>query len=323
MLVAQVSGFRASGNPTRFWSFAVLWIALIVISALAVYLDWRDGGFELPKTQVVKRASAVVTISALIGAGQFWYTSSFIPFEASPTLSVVAELQHFAATSNRMAVRATITVKNTGSAKVVVLGSLYRLTGASQPTRTTPPAVDAEVRNAWAEGHPPASVFTSSSTTHLIQTGRLLPLNWSFDRGEELHTSFVAFVPSGQFDSASLHTEIYVAKSEVLKLDSEASEQPGGYTLNGHRYYGQRQGISEASWVARLTGANGKVYQLWRLDDDGSSPNDQGSPDLYVSIVSENAGRPTGVTSGTLTFYGVAQTITDDQLPLGDLGKTP
>jgi hypothetical protein len=332
MLYSQLSAARVSPEvPDRFWVLTALWVGVIATAAGHLFLTWRRHAFELPKTRLARRFSAAVTLGAFVGAVNFWYTSSFVPFKASPALSIETDLQQQAVKGDMVAIGATVTVRNTSETKVVVVGSKYRILGL----KVAPPTGPVTVRSRLApDGQTPrpggrVSPLSDDQKSSLIQTDRLLPANISFDRNQVHKATLVVVVPKDAFDLVRVNTVVVVAKDRVLQLDQTQNEDPWRYQPDppdGHEYLAIPTPIAETSWISSFTGLDNWVIESWRLDDDGTSLSDAHSANLEVYIMSQkhaasHSGLPSKlhlVPTSTTTFYGLNTSPTESELSLWD-----
>ena len=318
-------GFWA-GLPQRFWYLVSLWVLVAIAASWAIYVDWRDDGLEWPRRKLVKNFSAIVTFTGVAAALQFWYTAAFVPFEAAPALSVQTDMQPAGRSGNLVAIRASVTVRNTSSAKVVVLASRYRMTAAKVKPRQ-PYLSGKDQQNSIVAAAKNSSATDSLSTetnTQLVKTGPVLPSVQSFDRAEEFHETWLTEVPRDQFDAVTLTVDFVVAKDNVLQLDLQTQQDAFAYPAQSHMYLAKYTDISESSWVRRLIGPSHTVVEVWRIDDNGAPPADPGEY-LSVYVMSEGSARDAlrDNTKSVAKFYGLAQTSSHNELSLWDLSKTP
>jgi hypothetical protein len=113
-------------------------------------------------------------------------------------------------------VKATITVKNTSSLRVCIVGSTFNMQGYSITPLSNPvvPKERAAFIQSGAGGDfVELPQWIEPSSSKIVNSGRLFPPNdWWLDAGDEQSLEFVTYVPD-RFDLVSLRSDLRLSKS--------------------------------------------------------------------------------------------------------------
>jgi hypothetical protein len=160
-------------------------------------------------------------LATAFGVFQFWYAQQYVPTHKPPALSLSAVLEPAGERGSRALYKATITVKNTGSVKVIAFTGTFFVSGVNYK----PPAGHAlrKILNPLIKP-PGADPYLLRFSRDYVETkftpveaGKLFPDNRYFEPGDELTREYVVAVPKGKYDLLSLRTNAVVAKG-VLRL---------------------------------------------------------------------------------------------------------
>ncbi|GAA1264406.1 hypothetical protein Psi02_64220 [Planotetraspora silvatica] len=179
-------------------------IVLAVLRAVGVarFPQPQAGPASPPRNwREVWLSSGATVVAALIALPLTWYSTQYVPDAAAPTITITSSLKAGqAAVSAPIPITMTITFKNTATASVRVLGSMYQLTGTAtsvSPTRSV--AIDTSQRDAaLKENYGPAARYNRYAThqqAQVIQYGQVVEDAVELIPNEESTATIVAFVP--------------------------------------------------------------------------------------------------------------------------------
>jgi hypothetical protein len=256
------------------WLF--VWVAVIVASAAALVMSLGPGAPQV--SSAVRRVQIVAVAGIALGVAQFVFTTVYGPAPAGPHLEVTSALERVGQRHGLDAVRARITLKNSGQRSIVVVDGVYRVVGgrlalapdteatfreklALAVTDPLPGFFYADVsRDVTAESHKP----------RLVQAGQVINRGFWFEPGESWTREFVLYVPHGAYDLLSLSALLTVGEHRYLDLDQEPTSEPSGrYTriYNGRKYVlmNFRWSIPETSWVRSIIRGKKVLWSRWKL----------------------------------------------------------
>jgi hypothetical protein len=247
-LVLITMQYRTGGATLRM----VFWVAIMAASLVCAYRIWHISGFHLPHPAETKIPLLAIAGLAL-SISQFWYGSIYNPSISTPYLTVEAPLQAVDQGDRTDALLGKIIVHNPTAIRVLVLGSIYRISAL----RVEGPRKD------------------------LLQAGQLLPPNTWLEANQRVQFSVLSYVPDGTFNGPTLldtSVDLFVARAEKLRIQgalrltesTNDPEEPGRYVTI--------LGILENSMIEDLT-REGRV-----VVHDLTLSNDELRPDVALSV---------------------------------------
>jgi hypothetical protein len=260
LLAAFVIGiYFWRGKPPSEWGGRVILAACAVATIAAGYLLVAEGRSLQRNPHVVSSAVLILVIGlvgflffffvvhlrlglvgslavALFGAGfglfQFWYVQEYLPSQEPPALNLTALLEPIGTGAllepvgtgeDTESYKATLTMKNSGSVKVIAFASTYFISGVTyRPRRSGDPNGREIMEPLQATGSDPYVVrfarhYRQARFTP-VMAGKPFFENRYFDPGEEMTRAYVVTVPRCNYDLLSLRANVVVAKGELLRL---------------------------------------------------------------------------------------------------------
>lgn len=273
LVLAQWEASRSSGA-------LLLWLAVVVASMIALLLSVGQGVPEVSKA--VRRVQLVAVVGMTLGVAQFVFTTVYGPGVAGPHLTLTSTLEPVGNKEGRLAVKARITIENTGSRKIVLVDSLYRIigqrvVGESEGANNKPLAFVKELGRAAASARPSVDSIAATrqadeSQGAVVRVGQLVERGFWFEPGESMTREFVVHAPSGRYDLLRLGAELTIADPGRLELSDLPILGPktGAYIPNkAYSVVDTEWEIRETSWVRRMTRGDNVLWSRWLLAGPG------------------------------------------------------
>lgn len=190
---------------------------------IAVYIVGRAVATQ-PAGAVKISGTILLALLPLAGSVQFWYSTIYRPAHARSDIHIEAALKDVGPPHARAArILATISLENTGSTDVDVLGAIYAVTGFGVPPVSTGMSL-AQV-NADGGITTPLAADTRHDYRGVVRIGRLMSPGGHLVVGQKLITSVVFAVDRNAFDklriSVSLSTVVDLGQSAVKRTDGK------------------------------------------------------------------------------------------------------
>jgi hypothetical protein len=296
----------------------VLWMAIIALSlgtawvVRAVTPESDRGKTVWSQLPVLK---TVVSAGVFISVGQFWYTSIYIPTTAPASITLDTQLSQ-KREGDKVIVQGTVTVKNTSSTRVSVVGSVLDVSAGNVTAGADvgEPEFSSRVLHAHEDGFVPADLssegmggrYAELSDATVVSRGPLVGDGSYFEPGESVTVPFIAWVPADQFGVVTATAGFVIARSRALALE----EVKPTITSAPSTTISTRE-IPEAGWLRRLT--RGRRY-VRVVNDDGTMqppfPEVRFSPDEGQATSDDYNRR-------MWRFYGVNLATSNAIVPLG------
>lgn len=288
-----------------------VWVGVVAAALAALVLSLGPGAPQV--SNAVRRVQLVAVGGIVIGVAQFVFTT-YGPNPAGPHLEVTSALERVGEKNGLVAVKARITLKNSGQRKITVIDSVFRVTGQNvrkrhleedmscfreQRKKKRQPKPEIK-RNGFcnmlapaAESELPAlnGVAAIRGSTEknggVVESGQILDRGWFFEPGESSTREFIVHVPVGGYDLLRLSTLLFLA--EYGRLDSSAAPVFGPKKeLRDYRGWKflvvtTAWDVRETSLVRRLTRGHNILWSSWLLagpQNDPSIPNDPSMPSI-------------------------------------------
>jgi hypothetical protein len=298
----------------------VLWAGIIVLS-VAAFIGIRARTPEEERRQgvwsqlpIVKSA---ISLGVLISAAQFWYTSIYVPTTAPASLTLEPKIEEVTPRGDQLAVKGSVTIRNTSGTRVNVLASSLDLSGdrlaegpASKgaPVRAFRKAISdadqgVEVGSVGADRYVGSNGLTEVAHRRLVEDGTYL------ESGEVLTVPIFTRIPKRvhfseelgrtpketSFDSLALDAWVAMARGKVLAIETKRTH-----------YHPTKNGlialtaVPEAGWLLRLTRGDRFVRTEYSNAPEGDFPNVSFAPD-------RKRHPPSDFNERLRRFYGVAE----------------
>lgn len=211
------------------------------------------GGREHATLPKVGAAVVLGIVGTAIGAWEFWYQHQYAPSLGGHTVALTAKIEEEAQQGAYDAIRATVGVQNVGDKSVVVLGSVYTLTGSrivgcSQPA--TPRLVKDELD--FLATDPQRLRYMADAReeqTTVLAAGKFVGDGRRLDPTLLSSRDLVFYVPRGSYQLLRFRAQLFAIPGSV-RLSQR--EKPRYVPLKGDK---------------PLKGDN-ELYGLWHIDDD-------------------------------------------------------
>lgn len=308
----------------------LVWLGVVVASMTALVLSLGQGASEVSKA--VRRVQLVAVAGMVIGVAQFAFTTVYGPTVAGPHMTLTSTLEPVGEKAGFVAVKARITLDNTGDRKIVVVDSLYRVVGQrvvgeeKRGNKDEFSFVD-ELGRAAAAGFPgldnvAATQGADESRGAVVRAGQLTERGFWFEPGESLTSEFVVHAPSGRYDLLRLAAELTIADHGLLDLGDKPVLGPkiGAYSPDKRlTVLETKWEIRETSWVRRMVRGDNVLWSRWLL----AGPGELLLPYMLAYVDERDAtfdpwqGKPVPGRVVRLTGeYGVISTYTRAELSL-------
>lgn len=255
-LLMLVVAALVNGDPSA-WTLIAFYMLIICLAccfALArrgwtVVSSWLlDNG---PKILGSVAAGGVLAL-----VGQLLYSSVYVPSAATPGVSVRASLALARPIGkNRMALDATIALKNFTKNEVNVLGGYYAVR-LSRLLRSQPPPENRRVSQKqairWAEtlqARQPVRGYATRQAQVVAERGLVAAPGTFLAPGEEIRRTFVVAIPRRR-SIASLVVELAVARR---RFEVPVPDAPSISQADHTRVTTETAGIEDLSWVHKVT----------------------------------------------------------------------
>jgi hypothetical protein len=251
----------------------LVWVGVVAAALAALVLSLGPGAPQV--SRAVRRVQLVAVGGIVIGVAQFVFTTVYGPTPAGPHIEVTSALERVGEKNGLVAVKARITLENSGEQSVVIVDSVYRVAGervarrqerkrhflneiAIAAARPTPGLDDADASRGVVE-----------RTGAIVQAGQIIDRGFWFEPGESSTREFILHVPARSYDLLGLSAELWVAEHRLLNLDDgpvfgpEREER----TYDGQKYslMDIQWSIPETSWVRRLIRGENVLWSRWML----------------------------------------------------------
>lgn len=254
----------------------LLWLGVVIASAVALALSLRPGAHEV--TSAVRRIQLLAVVGMLVGVAQFVFTNVYGPVSSGPHLTLESSLEHagekVTASGERLvAVKARVTMTNTSERKILVVDSIYQLTGHGVSRRVESGTRQIRLEKAAASITPEFdnldAVFESKESLPTpIRIGQVLSRGSWFEPRETMSREFVVYVPRDGSDLLRLSAFLFVADWARLNIDPDPVHGPAVASISDGSTVVTRWNIDEPSWVRRLTRKDPVVWSRWTLRRD-------------------------------------------------------
>lgn len=313
LLIAQLLNYAIAAR-------VALWAVVALLSCTAAFFVAREGrvNFGNLARRRVQVASSLLSVGAVLSVAQFWNTAVRVPPQAAPSLSIAQGL-HPAKSAKKalVAVEGDITLRNTASTKIWIMGAMYNVLGGVAGAPTPSRAAFAGDVN-WMMIHTSPGYDLNRHAykefTHVVDTGRLIGDLFYLVPGDQQTFHFVIYVPPKRYDYLRLETAVIVAK-DTLALDETTVLKPRKVTVAGVERVVAERPIRETSWMGRLLRGSGVVVESVVMD------HTNGYLLPYLSVYIERKGHP--LSDGTSSYslhmqrlYGLAESDSAFELPL-------
>ncbi len=266
-----------------------LWPMLAGATVGAGWLVRRAGWSSLGKVRanLLKALGSVVSLGALVALVQFAYTSLYLPSTAPPSLSL-----DLAMVRSGPSLEPSVTIRNTGSASVTVLGSLYYV---DVSTVRDEAANRAEFNRRLADpsladqafGGPIAERYGKLRKAIVAEAGTLLPQEARLEAGEQTSRRFVVQIPTRSRISRQAKLVVFIrfVRAGAVRLKGAARKVTRqSREADGRQYISQAE-LVESSWVRGLVRDRRYLERKWEVTPAGgpklTAAIDRGSvPDL-------------------------------------------
>lgn len=290
-----VAGWRGNSQ------LLVVWVAVAVVSLLVLIVLWRarERSLEPRVKKVLLAVSSFVGAAVLISVGQFYYVNFVLPGQVAPSLSVTVDLEKVAETDDFVGLVANVEIENKSNTKVVVLSSIYRLTGRtvveerrgdlSQRIADAATSHDLRTYLAIPPGDlfdTPISAYAKPSRERLVETGQVLYGHSWFEPNQTYVRHFTVIVPkAASFDIAAFAVHLVVAKGGALEVTTPDQPSSGPKKVDDppFSYVLTEWPIHETSLIRRLTRAPRYLRAFLILEDDQRPGGDFPQPLVDVS----------------------------------------
>lgn len=294
----------------------VLWAAIIVLSA-AAFIEIREQTPQDEKEEgvwsqlpIVKSA---VTLGVLISAAQFWYTSIYVPTTAPASLTLEPKIAAVTPRGDQLAVRGSVTVRNTSGTRVNVLASSLNLSGdeliEGRGARSGPgfreaiSVADEGVTVSTVD----ADLYVGSDRLTKLAHRRLVEDGTYLEPGEVVTVPFFTEFPQqNRFDALALNVWLSIARGKVLAVETEEPrlrQSKGGVVF--------LTAVPEAGWLLRLTRGDRFVRTEYSdsIDSEAPYPKVSFAPDRRRPA-------PSDFNERLRRFYGVNEATGRALMPL-------
>jgi hypothetical protein len=192
LMAIWLEGHSAVHNLTDKLTLVLAAVLFVIAASITIASLATHQKMVLRKTWVVLPA-----LISLAGTIQFWYTTIYAPSHQRPVVNIVASLEPGSSHLDESRYKATIVLKNDGSAQVDILDAVF-MVSRLQMTRVNQALTSAQFND---DLQPDRVAFNDPDGSYegLVAVGRLIRLGGHLAPGQDLTTSVV-------FDAGS-HTE--------------------------------------------------------------------------------------------------------------------
>jgi hypothetical protein len=302
---------------------AVIAGVVTVAAIVGVRVAWGD------HVGTVEAASAAVigVLGILIGIGEFWYQSQYVPSQLESAVSLQVHLRLMAVQKNFDVIGATIDFEDIGGRNVRVIGSTYSLTG-SRVIRceriATPQAVQHVFGGVLPD--PQRSRFMGyaweEQPAKVLGAGRFAGDGARLDANVAASRTLVFFVPVGDYQLLRFRAQLF-AVSASIPLEPRLQDPKQKPLIYGNNLY-DIWTVADSSWFHDLVyGRVREVITRYNLVDGPTRPT--ATPDINVDARFPNPTWSGGVPSeatlekmfaGTIRRLAPTQPFADTELAL-------
>lgn len=281
VLIADLAGIV----PAQVWSARLVLSSCLVVAVGAFFFliaeiasvenDWRVlgsativGCLALASFGVLRRKVKVTVgkagplllglVGTVFGVFQFWYAQQYLPTRQPPALEATTTLEPIGVSVGGLdGYKATLSLKNAGSTKVLAIAGAYMISGSQIPPREPVPSpervLEPFVKLLYSQAPDPYagrfSRHAGEKSQTILQAGRLFAENRYFEPGQELSREYVVFVPSCRYGLLRLRGEVVVAKGALLRLGDQIPPVPGFFHDPGRVGVYAFWHVEDNSWV--------------------------------------------------------------------------
>ncbi len=215
------------------------------------------------------------------------------------SVTVDAKLDPPERRGKQLVVHGTVTVKNTSSVRVNVLGSSLIVSGREvTQTARSEEEFERNARAADAAGVEAANWY-KSAPPEVVSRGRLVPDGFYFDAGETMTRPVIAWVPAPpvrRFDAARVDVQLVIARATVGDAESVEHQRTADATV-------VTRPIPEDGWLRSLT--RGDRYVVTSYSDEPWAPNLEFQPVDVQFGRTRSPDVPDDFSKRMKRFYGV------------------
>jgi hypothetical protein len=250
-----------------------VWVGVIVASVAALVMSLGPGAPQV--SSAVRRVQIVAVAGIGLGVAQFVFTTVYGPTPAGPHLEVRGVLQRLGEKDDLVAVKAQITLKNSGQRSIVVVDSVYRVKGdlvleIPDKRRTFRNKIVAAAKaNTPGLDHVDETRDVDRWQSTMVQAGQIIDRGFWFEPGESSTREFVFYVPDGRYDLLGLSAELTIGEHRLLNLDEGPTVGPKTethvYPAGKFVLVNTSWSIPESSWVRSLIRGEKVLWSRWML----------------------------------------------------------
>jgi hypothetical protein len=309
---------RAGDHDVR----VVIWVLIVAVSGLASLVLWRTNPAKVAVSvsKVLLGAIGFVSLSAVLGIAQFWYTTQYLPSSELVSLSVESTLRRLGGDGRTDVVELRLIVQNTSPIPAEILGSVYRVSGSDvRPVGRSDLDMKRRLGRPVLYGEA-ISRYGRNSDWDLVQAGRVFGYGWSLDADEKFSRIALIHVPHGRYDTLRSQAEVLIGKRGALNLDYDSVRLRWLNHAKQHaRGIKTIWPIRETSWYRGLTRGDRELRIKWITAADGDRrlgrfPYVRGA----ITQVGEEASPAEfhDYQDKTAELYGLSNTISTREIPL-------
>ncbi|HEV2815437.1 MAG TPA: hypothetical protein VGW10_19425 [Solirubrobacteraceae bacterium] len=294
----------------------VLWGGILVLSvATWWFIRWQMTEAESEKGIFTRLPvlKSTVALGLVVSLVQFWYSSIYLPTRAP--VSVTMEPKFEAPKrmpDGRTVLRGTVTVKNTSSTRVIVVGSSLVISISDVPAKKPTEKGLERAEHAADAGRIEAMRFFKIGEPATVARGRFVNDDFFFEPGDTFTRPFVAWVPESDRDLARVDVSVAIARPSVGEV-RDAADVDTERTEEGHTVI--TRPVPEDGWLKNLTRGDRFVtatYFQVSWDQDRFEPFD-------VAFDRTRSPEPPGDFSDRMRrFYGVGFVDASAVVPLDE-----
>lgn len=239
--------------------------------------------WESQQTPTAKAVASLLSASLVVAAGQS-LLSYYAPVKRGDSLSVTTNLvpaeQHLTGVKKGgdvQALHGTVSIKNSGDAKLFFLGGIYLVTGDTVPLRSgkaqaellqkTLPKEMADPR--WTGNPIGVGRYEAAPKVSLVKTGLFYDPGSSWiapNTNVDLH--FLAYAPKKQFTRYISTVQIIAARADRLELEAPSAGAAVPSQFAGMASVVVTRKIVESSWANMVTRGRRYLYINYSVPTD-------------------------------------------------------
>ncbi|ETK33432.1 hypothetical protein MPTA5024_24465 [Microbispora sp. ATCC PTA-5024] len=285
LLLCVYLGYEVStdfSGQTRVLAVAALTVVAAltagVVTSVNLFVLARSGaGGRSGSLRDVWAGPGATVVAALVALPLSWYSVQYVPDTAVPTVSIASSLETGrAAKGGAVPVVARITLRNTATTSVRILGSMYQVTGtpATVTPGSDPASAPERLEAALRENYGPAArynAFARYGQAELIQFGQVVTDAAVLIPDEETTATVVVFVPRDRlrgrrpFALLRLTVDLVFARTDRIPLgppvevDSTSATGRDAEGCDGLQVLQKRWPVVYGSLTERLTQSDREV----------------------------------------------------------------